>query len=68
MTVYAAFYFQVNDKNTGLINPMNGTILVEIEWVYNHVILIDRFHAADLINARQYHQLKYVCRVLQENE
>ncbi|TPP64485.1 hypothetical protein FGIG_02567 [Fasciola gigantica] len=50
---------EASDKNTGLLNPMNGTILIEIEWVYHHVILIDRFHLADLINARQFHQMRY---------
>ncbi|VDP68183.1 unnamed protein product [Echinostoma caproni] len=50
---------EASDKNTGLLNPMNGTILIEIEWVYHHLIFIDRLHSADLISARQYHQMRH---------
>ncbi|KAG5443249.1 hypothetical protein CSKR_111054 [Clonorchis sinensis] len=49
---------KVLDKSSGFVNPLNDTILVEIMWVYKHIVFLERTQTIDAINQRQYIQMR----------
>ncbi|KAF8561254.1 hypothetical protein P879_03847 [Paragonimus westermani] len=49
---------EANEKSSGLVNPLNGTILVELTWIYHHLLCRDRIHTADVTDQKHYIQMR----------
>lgn len=51
--------FQLTDPTKGYLNPLEGTITVQIDWIYNHLLAPESAHSINMLNDRQYHQIRW---------
>ncbi|CAL8073247.1 unnamed protein product [Calicophoron daubneyi] len=57
---------EVLDTNTGIMNPMNRTLLAEVEWVYNQLIYIETVHPADAVSGTHFYQMRNELNILRK--